>query len=53
MAAAQSAANVARFSVIGVAVLLVFMVALVDMACRNRIHASIHEAEEAGVAWSD
>lgn len=50
MAAAQADAKVARFSILGVIMLLVVVVAAVDLACRGRIGRMIEQAEARGVS---
>jgi NSS family neurotransmitter:Na+ symporter len=49
--AAAVDANVARFVFLGVILFLLGLYILSDVACRNRIGASIEEAERAGVDW--
>jgi len=46
---ASTDANVARFVFIGLVVFYVMLLALSDIACRNRIGRTIEEAEKAGV----
>lgn len=48
-AKAATDANVARFLFIGLAVFFVLLLALCDIACRNRIGRTIAAAEESGV----
>jgi len=50
MAGAKMLANIARYSVLGVAALLLLVIAAVDIACRGRIGRVIAEAKARGVA---
>ncbi|MFQ5414038.1 MAG: sodium-dependent transporter [Phycisphaerae bacterium] len=48
---AASLANVARFVFGGVVLFFILLVVLSDIACRNRIGATIREAERQGATW--
>lgn len=50
MASAKLLASIARYSVLGVGVLLLLVIAAVDIACRGRIGRVIAQAEADGVA---
>ena len=50
-AEARTDANVARFVFIGIAVFFILLVALIDIACRNRIGRTIDQAERHGINW--
>ncbi|MFH1749102.1 MAG: sodium-dependent transporter [Planctomycetota bacterium] len=46
-------AIVAQFVFIGIGVFLIFLIALTDIACRNRIGRAIRQAEDAGVCLEE
>ncbi len=48
---ASEDANVARFVVIGLIILLLLLVMLSDLACRNRMGKLIQQAERNGIDW--
>jgi len=50
-ASASEDANVARFVFIGLVVLLLLLVMLSDLACRNRMGKLIQQAERNGIDW--
>jgi hypothetical protein len=49
----QKDANVARFVFIGIGVFLLLLIALTDIACRNRIGRTLAQAEANGVAFEE
>ena len=50
---ASSDANLARMVFVAIVGFLVFLIALSDFACRNRIRRTIEAAEAAESPWGD
>jgi len=52
-AAGPADANVARFVFIGIVVFLIFLTALSDIACRNRIRRTVEQAQRRGAGLEE
>jgi SNF family Na+-dependent transporter len=52
-ASGKTDANVARFVFIGIGLFLILLIAVTDIACRNRIRRTIEQAENAGVSLEE
>ncbi len=51
--AAGADANIARLVFVGILAFYIFLIAISDIACRNRISRMIHQAEHAGAGWEE
>lgn len=51
MVAAADDARIARLVFVGILLFFLFLIALSDIACRNRIGTAIAQAERAGTQW--
>jgi hypothetical protein len=51
--AAGADANIARLVFVGILAFYIFLIALSDIACRNRFGRMIRQAEEAGGGWQE
>jgi hypothetical protein len=49
--AAVNDANISRYVLLGIVLLLILLVVFADLACRGRIGRSLDEAQAAGRGW--